>query len=165
MKIGVLSDTHIPVVVRKLPQKIYDRFKDCDLIIHAGDMVEEEVLEELKAITETKAVQGNMDSYKLKKILPDKMIIEADGKRIGIIHGSGPLSKIRQTVSEAFLGKDKPDIIIYGHSHEPFNKEENGILFFNPGSPTDSVFAKAHTFGIITIRNGKIKAEIIDADE
>ena len=66
MKIGVISDTHIPIAAPRLPQKVYDHFKDCDLIIHAGDAVEMSVIEDLGKLAEVKAVCGNMDSPEMK---------------------------------------------------------------------------------------------------
>ena len=159
MKIGVISDTHIPVSAKKLPKKVYDYFKDCDLIIHAGDLVEKSVIEELEKLAETKAVHGNMDSVDLKKSLPGKIVLDVAGKKIGVTHGSGPPFRVLQRASKAF--KEKVDIIIFGHSHSPINEERDGTLFFNPGSATDKVFSKYCSFGIIEIEEGNIRAEII----
>jgi putative phosphoesterase len=163
MKIGVIADTHIPVSARKLPQKVYDNFKDCDLIIHAGDLVDMSVIEELSKIAETKAVSGNMDGYEVTQKLPDELLIEVAGKKIGVIHGRGPGFKVRQMAKEAF--GDKADIIIFGHSHTPVNEKKDGILFFNPGSPTDTVFSPYRSFGIIEINGDDIKAEIVKIDD
>lgn len=160
MKIGVIADTHIPVFATQLPQKVRDYFTGCDLIIHAGDVAEKWVLDEFKKIAETKAVQGNMDSAELKKSLPEKIIIEAAGKKIGVVHGSGPAFKAVKIAKEAFK-KKKLDIIIFGHSHTPFNEEKEGTLFFNPGSATDSTMTSKPSLGIIHIDGGKIRAQII----
>lgn len=163
MKIGVIADTHIPVSARKLPQKVYDSFKDCDLIIHAGDLVDMSVIRELSKIAETKAVSGNMDGYEVTQKLPDELLIEVAGKKIGVIHGRGPGFKVQQMAKEAF--GDKADIIIFGHSHTPVNEKKDGILFFNPGSPTDTVFSPYRSFGIIEIDGDDIKSEIIKIDD
>ena len=159
MKIGVIADTHIPISATELPQKVRDYFKGCDLIIHAGDVIEKWVLDDLGKIADVKAVQGNMDSAELKKTLPEKIVIEAAGKKIGIIHGSGPPFKVVKSAKEAF--KKKLDIIIFGHSHAPFKEEKDGTLFFNPGSSTDRTTAIEPSFGIIEIDGDKIRAEII----
>jgi putative phosphoesterase len=163
MKIGVIADTHIPALANKLPQKVYDYFKDCDLIIHAGDLVEASILEELEKIAETKAVWGNMDSYELKRRLPEKIVLDVAGKKIGVVHGRGPAFKVIKTVSEAF--SKKPDIIIFGHSHTPFNEKKGDTLFFNPGSATDNVFPQNRSFGIIEIDGDNIRAEIIKIED
>ncbi|MCK5451256.1 MAG: metallophosphoesterase [Candidatus Omnitrophica bacterium] len=162
MKIGVISDTHIPITAATLPCKACDYFKNCDLIVHAGDIVDESVVKKLETLAETKAVAGNMDSCVLKNKLPEKILFEVEGKKIGVIHGTGPKVKIKERVRKAF--KCKPDVIIFGHSHVPLNEEDGGILFFNPGSATDSLCACRCTFGIIEIKNGEIRAKIIDCD-
>ena len=163
MKIGVISDTHIPVSAQKLPQKVYDYFKDCDLIIHAGDAVEVSVIEELGKLAETKAVRGNMDSLELKQRLPEKLVLNVGGKTIGVVHGKGPAFKVQDVVSGLFGGR--MDIIIFGHSHVPFNEKKDGTLFFNPGSATDKVFSRYRSFGVIEIKGDDIRAEIIKIDD
>lgn len=69
MKIGVLADTHIPTKAKELPGRVIEGFKDVDLIIHAGDIVNRETLERLQEIAPLKAVAGNVDSHQLKKQL------------------------------------------------------------------------------------------------
>jgi putative phosphoesterase len=163
MKIGVIADTHIPITAKKLPDKVYEVFKSCDLIIHAGDVVEMSVIQELEKLAETKAVWGNMDGYEVRKELPEQLIVEAAGKKIGVVHGRGPAFRVRQMASKVF-GK-KVDIIIFAHSHSPLNEEKDGILYFNPGSPTDTVFAPYRSFGVIEINGDDIKAEIIKIED
>ena len=163
MKIGVIADTHIPVSTTKLPSKVHEYFKDCDLIIHACDLVEMTAVAELEKIAETRAVYGNMDSSEVKKSLPEKIFFEAEGKKIGVVHGTGSASKIINNVKNSFI--KKPDIIIFGHSHVPINKIIDGILFFNPGSPTDRIFSPYRTFGIIEIKDGEVRAELIKLED
>ncbi|MBU1084008.1 MAG: metallophosphoesterase family protein [Candidatus Omnitrophota bacterium] len=159
MKIGVISDTHIPVNASKLPKKVYDHFRQCDLIVHAGDVVEESLITELETLAETKAVQGNMDSLGIKKRFPKKILFKAGGKSIGVIHGSGHPLKVMDVVAAEF--SPKPDIIIFGHSHLPVNEMRKGVLFFNPGSATDGSCSKGCSFGTIEIDGDDMKAEII----
>ncbi len=162
MKIGVISDIHIPSAASHLPAEVRGYFKDCDFIIHAGDAVELSVLKELEEIAETKAVSGNMDNYELKQKLPEILVLEVGNKKVGVIHGFGATDKIIDKARQAF--KQKMDVIIFGHSHVPFNCEIDGTLFFNPGSPTDKIFAPYRSIGIIEI-NDEIKAEIIRIDD
>ena len=158
MKIGVLSDTHIRRVGRSLPAQIYESFKDVDMILHAGDLVEIEALRDLEKIAKTTAVYGNMDDPEVRKLLREKEIIKIGAFTIGLIHGYGSAANIIDRIKNEF--KEKVDAIVFGHSHAPVNETRNGILFFNPGSPTDRVFAKCNSFGILTV-NGGIKGEII----
>jgi hypothetical protein len=164
MKIGVLSDTHIPISAKQLSPKSCDGLKSCDLILHAGDIVELAFLKDLELIAPTKAVRGNMDSPELQARLPESLVIEVEGKRIGLVHGSGPANKITHTVGAIF--DKRIDIVIFGHSHTPLNQKYGNILFFNPGSPTDKVFAPYRSYGIIEIsKNGEVKAEIVKVED
>ena len=153
MRIAVLADTHVNML-EHLPKKIIDAISAVDLVIHAGDFTDLQVLKELKRLKEIKAVQGNMDSMELKTLLPFKEIVEIESKRIGITHGSGSPWGIEERVREMFES-DRIDIIVYGHSHQSQNKVVDDILLFNPGKATDS-------FGILTI-NGEAKGEIINS--
>jgi hypothetical protein len=153
MRIAVLADTHVNRL-EFLPKKIIDAVSTADLIIHAGDFTDPQLLKELKHLGEVKAVHGNMDSTELKTVLPVKQILEIENKRIGITHGSGSPWGIEERIRKLFES-DRIDIIIYGHSHRSQNKVINGILFFNPGKATDS-------FGILTI-NAATKAEIVNS--
>jgi len=153
MKIAVLADTHVNTL-EHFPKKIIDAISTVDLIIHAGDFTDVQVLKELKRLRVVKAVQGNMDSMELKTMLPVKEIVEIESKRIGITHGSDSPWGIEERVRKIFE-LDRIDVIVYGHSHKAQNKVMNDILLFNPGKATDS-------FGILTI-DGAVKGEIINS--
>lgn len=160
MKILVLSDTHIPQAAEELPAKIYDQLKSADLLLHAGDITSLVFLKNLQKLAkDIKAVYGNMDDLSLRKILPKKEVIKVNGFTIGLIHGWGTPSGLIALAEKEFQEK-KPDIIIFGHSHQPLCLNKNGILFFNPGSPTDKVFSETNSYGIISI-NDSIDARII----
>lgn len=154
MKIGVVSDTHIPDRATALPKEVLQGLIGVDMIIHAGDIIDLMVLEKLKTICNNLvAVRGNMDPFTSEKKLPEKEIITAGKYKIGVMHGNGHPSKLIEFVSAAFK-KDTPDIIIFGHSHAPCNEKRGNILFFNPGSPTDKIFSPYNSYGIIEINEG-----------
>lgn len=158
MKIGVISDTHIPINASEISNKIKKYFKGVDMILHAGDLVELSVMEELKKLTNrVEAVYGNMDSSETRATLPEKKTIKAGKYRIGLTHGSGAPESLVERIAKEF--KDV-DIIVFGHSHIAMNKKINGVLFFNPGSATDVVFAKERTIGLLEL-NDDIRGEII----
>jgi len=160
MRIGIISDTHIHDKTKSIPAPILEAFKNVDMIIHAGDLVNLSVLKQLKTVcSKVYAVYGNMDPYDTRKDLPEKEIITSGRHRIGITHGCGaPGSLIDQT--KKVFKDDNVDLIIFGHSHSPTNVTLDGIIFFNPGSATDKIFAPFNSYGIIEI-NGEIKAQII----
>lgn len=160
MLIGVISDTHMPNRAKQIPQKILDDFKNVDMIIHAGDLVDLSVINKLKSVcSNVKAVWGNMDPYDVRSSLPEKEIIKAGRHKIGVMHGYGAPDKLVDIMSRAFKD-DNVDIIIFGHSHAPVNEKHNGILFFNPGSATDTVFSPFNSYGIIEV-NDNVEARII----
>ena len=160
MRIGVISDTHIPDRAKDIPRQILEDFKKVDLIIHAGDLVDLGVLDKLKSVcSRVVAVWGNMDPYEVRKKLPEKEIVEAGIHRIGVMHGYGTPGKLVELLAQAFKD-DKVDIIVFGHAHSGLNEKRGGVLFFNPGSPTDRIFSPYNSYGIIEI-NDKVEARII----
>lgn len=157
MRIGVISDTHIPVVCDELPLALKKYFKGVDMILHAGDLVDYRVIEQLLAYCpRVEAVCGNMDSPHLQTKLPTKKILQAGKYTIGLTHGWGPPQNIIDRVATEFKNVD---IIVFGHSHKATNEKKNGVLFFNPGSATDNVNSKC-SIGILEL-NGEIKSQII----
>ncbi len=159
MRILVLSDTHVPRMARDIPKAVYDDIKKSDLVLHAGDFVEMSFLEKLRKVKKTIAVFGNMDSKEISSSLKSKEIIEAGKFRIGLIHGWGSPDGLADRILEEFKG-DKVDCIVFGHSHRPMNEMIKKVLFFNPGSTTDKIFAPYNSYGIIDV-NGKITAKIV----
>jgi len=149
LRIGVISDTHAHNL-SEIPAPILKALAGVDLVIHAGDFTERAVLEGLRTLGDMKAVHGNMDSEEIKQLLPHKELFIANGKKIGLTHGSGGPWGIAGRVREMF---GDADIIIFGHSHEPSNQYIRGSLLFNPGRARDS-------FGLVRIED-EIKAEII----
>ncbi len=160
MRIGVISDTHIPIQAKEIPERVLQSLKGMDMLIHAGDLIRLNVLDSLKSICPNlKAVRGNMDASEVINSLPEKEIIKTGKHRIGLTHGRGSPASLIKTVSEIFKN-DNVDIIIFGHSHFPVNERREGILYFNPGSLTDTIFAPFNSYGIIEL-NDEIKAEIV----
>lgn len=160
MKIGVISDTHIPDWAEEIPQEVLRGFKHADMILHAGDLVNLSVLDKLKTISkEVKAVRGNMDPYEVRKVLPEKEIITLGKYRIGMMHGYGHPHNLVELMTKVFK-EDNVNLIIFGHSHSPINERKNGVLYFNPGSPTDKIFSPYNSYGMIEI-NDSIEAKII----
>lgn len=158
MRIGVISDTHIPRAAPDIPKEVYNEFKKVDLILHAGDLLKLRVLDKLKKLAPVKAVYGNMDEREVRLNLPEKELVNINNNfKIGLIHGRGAPFNLINTVRNEF---DKVDAIVFGHSHSPVNEVRDGILFFNPGSPTDKIFAPYNSFGILEV-NQTIKGRII----
>ncbi|GAE35198.1 metallophosphoesterase family protein [Halalkalibacter akibai] len=157
MKIIVLSDTHIPTKAKKLPERLLFELPTADLIIHAGDWQTKAVYKELSLYAEVKGVYGNVDGDEIKELFSDKIIVQCNQWKIGVIHGHGTKQTTEKRAISAFL-EDNVDCIIYGHSHIPVLKKVDNILLFNPGSATDKRRQKCYSFGILTV-NQTIEAE------
>ncbi len=160
MKLLVLSDTHIPHRARAVPRALNAFFETVDGVIHAGDFTTLDVLLELEAWGKpVYAVWGNMDEEALYRRLPERMVVELEGWRVGITHGSGAPVGIVDRVRDRF--RDTPvEILIFGHSHEALVEIQEGVVLLNPGSPTDTVYARRQTFALLEVTPGKVRAEI-----
>jgi len=159
-KIVVISDTHLPLAAAKLPDELVEQIKKADILIHAGDLAEKPLLDILKKLCpKVIAVRGNMDPDEIADELNEKEILNIGKFKIGIMHGKGSPSSLPEMLCQEFKN-DGVNIIIFGHSHSPFNKNIGNIIFFNPGSPTDHVYCPYNSYGIIEI-NDKIEAKII----
>lgn len=159
MRIGVLADTHIPARAKTLPEQVYGVFSGVDRIIHAGDIVDKSVLDELETIAPVSAVFGNRDTEALKQWLPETLILELHGFRIGVFHGHGDKGTTMQRLPGFFPGAAL-DCVLFGHSHIPYMEKRNGVLYFNPGSPTVRKHQKYGSVGILTL-GSSIEAELI----
>ena len=128
-RIGVLSDTH-----GFIPKQVYEFFKDCDELWHAGD-IGPGVLEELRAWKTVRAVWGNCDSFALHYELEERAFFEVEGQRVLMTHigGSPGHYDIR---ARALIDNFKPDVFICGHSHilKVMSDKQLNLLYINPGA-------------------------------
>ena len=117
MLIGLISDTHIPDRMKELPEKVFEAFKDVEMILHAGDVTSQEVIEKLEEIAPVTAIQGNTDRI-VGLDLPKTAVVEAEELKIGVIHGE--VYPRADTQQLHYLAKQLGvDILVSGHSHQP----------------------------------------------
>lgn len=155
MKIGVVSDTHLREANDYL-RRISERFfSDAGMVLHAGDLINRAVLKAFDG-KDVRAVRGNMDQ---DETLPEKLVIEVGGVRIGLIHGWGMPFGIEAKLLKQF---ENIDCLVYGHTHAAVSHVKNGVLLFNPGSPTDRMFAARNTVGILEVENGSVTGRIVE---
>ena len=156
MLVVVLADTHIPRRAKALPGQLVPRLERADLILHAGDLLVEDVLYELEAYAPVQAVKGNVDGWGVQ--LPETRELEVGGVPVAMIHDSGPKKGRRRRMRRRF-----PDarVVVFGHSHIPWLDDEDGLMLLNPGSPTDRRRQPDHTFALLRVENGEIGAEIL----
>jgi putative phosphoesterase len=163
MKIGVISDTHMPKRGKELPKTLVQGLKDVDLIIHAGDWQTLDVYDELRKIAAVEGVAGNVDGNDIVERFGYKKVLSFDRFTIGVVHGHGTSKTTEKRVLESFKD-DHVDLIIFGHSHIPIYKSCDGVWLFNPGSPMDKRRQKQFSFGILTL-DSEIKGKHIYYDD
>ncbi|MCS7115092.1 MAG: metallophosphoesterase family protein [Nitrososphaerota archaeon] len=159
--IGLISDTHIPVRARELPKRVLEIFEKVDFIVHAGDLVDLSVIDNLEQIAPVLAVYGNMDGPEVRGKLPKMTSVKALEWKIGVTHDPGTLfgmGKMREIVKQNGF-----NVLVYGHTHHPNIKWEGDILFINPGSPTNPLppFVAKPTVALLKVTREKIFPEIV----
>ena len=187
MHIGVLSDTHLPHRLRHLPPSVVEVFATAalDLILHAGDVNDLRSLEPLSHLAPVIAVQGNAHLQDLSRggaELPYHVELVLCGRRLILTHGHwrgmigfwgniavaaayqlGLLS--RERINRCIVQRlrrrfPRADVVVFGHTHEPFQAWIDGTFFFNPGSVLQDA-DEAPTVGLLTLRCDALEAEIV----
>ena len=127
MKIGIISDTHGHV-----PNAVHDALAGADHILHAGDVGPMEVITELESIAPVSAVLGNTD-YSIQ--LPQTHIQSFVSQKF-LVHHIVDLPVPVQLVRVA-IAVEQPNVVVFGHTHVPYNEHHDGVLFLNPGSASN----------------------------
>lgn len=166
LRVVVVADTHLKRQWpnRSLPDAAVAALRTADVVLHAGDITQAEHLEQLADVAGAPvyAVLGNNDA-ELTGTLPETLELELAGVRVGMIHDSGPARGREQRLHDRF---PTADVIVFGHSHIPWNAEGiGGQLLFNPGSPTERRRQPHRTLGVLTLSGGAVRRasiEIVD---
>ena len=160
VRIGVISDTHVPDRQRTIPEEVLRGLSDVDMIIHAGDLTSMSVLHQLEEIAPVHAVAGNMDSWEVKSALKSVMRLSVLDKTIVVFHGAAS-----HGATEGVARTEYPDAdcVVFGHTHRTCNDWEGKTLVFNPGTASRS-FGLGPTYGILTVREGApVEGELFQA--
>lgn len=154
MHVLVLADTHVRTGTnRTLPDEVWAAARRADTILHAGDVLERGLLDELADLAPLHAVLGNNDTT-LANMLPETLTIELEDVTVAMIHDSGPRSGRPARMRRRFPGAD---LVVYGHSHLPDDSEGiDGQRLFNPGSCTERRGAPHHTYGWLEVADGTL---------
>ena len=159
MKVIVMSDTHMPTRAKALPKALLAELEGADLVLHAGDFATVDVLNGLRELAPVQAVYGNVDEPELRRVLPRRTKVEVQGKTVGIVHGDSPSLSTVQRAQAEFVD-EAVDAIVFGHSHRPLLRREDGLLLFNPGSPTDRRAQPRFSYGRLWVDDqGALQAE------
>ena len=159
--IGLIADTHIPVRAREIPREVFEVFDKVEFIIHAGDLVDLSVIDELEQLAPVLAVYGNMDGPKIRGKLSKMNSVKVFNWNIGVIHDPRALFGMRKM--REIAKQNGFNVLVYGHTHNPRIKWEGNTLFTNPGSPTNPLppFLTKPSVALLRIAKEKIMPEII----
>ncbi|WP_292461549.1 metallophosphoesterase [Methanolobus sp.] len=157
MKLLAISDTHLETDT--IPQYLAGIIEDYDLVVHAGDFSSMKFYKALESTGKLRAVHGNTDEKELQELLPEKLIFEVEGIKIGVIH-EGALSIVDTTPMRYLALEMGVSVLIFGHLHRPII-EKRDVLLICPGSPTKPRMSDPCAVELI-IDNGTVKANIIE---
>jgi len=147
--VGVISDTH-----GRLPQSVLMAFKDADLIVHAGDIGKQEILEYLRKIAPIIVVRGNMDTGNWAHHLPEKEVIKVCKFRLCVIHDVYKIELISKSST--------CQIVISGHTHCPLVEKQQEVLFLNPGSAVQPRYGYRASVALLRINENSIDTRLIE---
>jgi len=158
VKVAVISDTHTMGPSRRPPASVWPYLESADHILHAGDVTDTVLLDELKALAPVTVVMGNCDPWAIRDWgATDEAEVELGGVNIAMLHDSGPRAGRWDRMRKRFPGAR---VVVFGHSHLPWNEDLDGLLLFNPGSPTWKRMAPFPSMGLLWIEHGDVEAEI-----
>ncbi|MEU9234008.1 metallophosphoesterase family protein [Streptomyces subrutilus] len=154
MRLLLTSDTHLPTRARSLPEVLLAAVDDADAVIHAGDWIDEPTLDLLEAKSRRLiGVYGNNDGPGLRRRLPEVAYAELEGVRFAVVHETGAAAGRERRCAARF---PDVDVLVFGHSHIPWDTSAGTLRLLNPGSPTDRRRQPFCTFMTLTVAEGRL---------
>jgi putative phosphoesterase len=159
--VGLISDTHVPIRARHIPKEVFKIFENVDFIVHAGDLVQLSVIDELEQLAPVLAVFGNMDGPEIRGKLQKLNSFKVFDWKIGVMHNPSALFGIGKM--REIARKNGFKVMVYGHTHNSNVRWEGDTLFINPGSPTNPVprFIAKPSVALLRVTKERITPEII----
>lgn len=159
VRLLLLADTHVPTRARQLPEPVWSAVEAAELVIHAGDWVVPGLLDELQArSTALLACYGNNDGPELRQRLPEVGTAVVEGVRLGVVHETGPSRGRDARMRTAYPDLD---LLVFGHSHIPWDSEVEGVRLLNPGSPTDRRRQPHCTFMTLSLEQAMVSDVVL----
>ncbi|WP_119066041.1 metallophosphoesterase family protein [Rubrobacter indicoceani] len=156
MKVVAISDTHLPRRAKRLPDGLLLYLKAADLILHAGDLMDPALLDELETYAPTLAVCGNLDPPDSR--LPETREFGIGEIKVAMIHDSGRREGRARRMRRQF---PEARVVVFGHSHIPLLQDDGDLMLLNPGSPTDKRRQPDFTFAVLEVENGALSTELV----
>jgi putative phosphoesterase len=166
MKVGVVSDTHLPRFGHALPTALRDGLRGAGvgLIVHLGDFTGTEVPALFEALAPLEAVSGNNDPPALRAWFGRRKVVPVGGARLGLVHGDGRRGTTVSRSQDAFADGEV-DVVCFGHSHRPICERRGSVWLLNPGSPTDKRSQPRYSYAIIDIEHGRVRPRLVFYDD
>jgi putative phosphoesterase len=162
MRIGLISDTHIPDVAPSIPHQVVEVFSGVDLILHTGDIFVASVLDELQSIAPVLAARGDDDYGIFDDRIDNVQQLTFDGLHLYAIHSSRYWARSIILKPEDHNLENAPDIVVHGHTHRETVERMGESLLVSPGSATFPEYQlRLGTVALLTIENGRADARII----
>lgn len=153
VRLLLIADTHVPKRARRLPEQVWREVESADLVVHAGDWVVPELLDELQErSSRLLACYGNNDGPELRRRLPEVARAVVEGVRVGVVHETGQSRGRDARMRAAYPDLD---LLVFGHSHIPWDSGIDGLRLLNPGSPTDRRREPHCTYMTLTLEDGR----------
>lgn len=154
LRLLILADTHVPTRAKGLPAQVWEHVASADVVIHAGDWITPDLLDELEQrSSRLVGVWGNNDGTELRGRLPEVARVELAGMRWGVVHETGAKARREERMRAAYPDLD---VLVFGHSHIPWDTEHEGLRLLNPGSPTDRRRQPHCTYLTCTAKEGAV---------
>jgi len=152
----LLSDTHVPVRARVLPDQVWRAVDAADVVVHAGDWVSADLLDAIESrAARLVGVAGNNDGPDLHARLPEVARTTVEGLRLAVVHETGAKQGRERRADAAF---PDVDVLVFGHSHIPWDTTSpGGLRLLNPGSPTDRRRQPVGTFLTAVADDGALR--------
>jgi len=155
VRLLLLADTHVPNRARDLPAQVWDEVESADVVLHAGDWVAPQLLDELQARSRRLvACWGNNDGPALRSRLPERADVTLAGVRFTVVHETGSRAGREERMSRRY---PDTDVLVFGHSHIPWDSTtKTGLRLLNPGSPTDRRRQPSCSYMTATVSDGTL---------
>jgi hypothetical protein len=165
MRVGVISDTHLPSLIHSLDElgpECGEFLSSVDLILHSGDISTHKLLDWCEQFAPVVVARGNHDVFEDPR-MDDRQLIDLEGWRIGMVHDLRPRDIPGTELSAKHFDGEVVDMLIAGDTHVEQLEQQDGVVILNSGSPNlpHHKETRLGTAALLQIERGAMRAEIV----